>query len=167
MPNYQDSKIYTIRTTLDSTLIYVGATAQGLNHRFSKHKSPTSNCISKEIIKLGRNEAYIELYENYPCKNKEELNRKKGQIIRKLDCINKRIAGRTQQEWREENKEKIKENKKEWEEKNKEKRQKQKKEYREQNKEQNAKRNKKYREENKEKIKLKYQYNKVYNFIYS
>ena len=37
----------------------------------------------------------IELFENFPCNSKEELNKKEGQIIREIGTINKQIAGRT------------------------------------------------------------------------
>ena len=66
-------------------------------------------------------DAYIELIEDYPCNSKKELNRKEGKWIRQMDCVNKTVAGRTQQEWIEENKEELKTYKKQYYEKNKEK----------------------------------------------
>jgi len=56
-----------------------------------------------------------------PCDNKEELTKKEGEYIRSTDCINKQIAGRTQKEYREDNKEKVKEQRKEYYENNKDK----------------------------------------------
>jgi glucosamine 6-phosphate synthetase-like amidotransferase/phosphosugar isomerase protein len=44
-------------------------------------------------------DAYIELIENYPCADKNELNRREGEFIRTMDCVNKCIAGRTQVEY--------------------------------------------------------------------
>ena len=93
----------------------------------------------------------IELLENYPCENKEELLKKEGEHIRNNDCVNKRIAGRTNKEWREDNKKHLKEYAKE---------------YCENNREKIVKRNKKYREDNREKLleqkKEYYQINKEY-----
>ena len=48
----------------------------------------------------------IELFENFPCNSKEELNKKEGQVIREIGTINKQTAGRTNKEWYEDNKEK-------------------------------------------------------------
>ena len=115
MPDYQNSKIYTIRTKLNPDLIYIGSTTQNLCDRFSKHKCPTSNCKSKEIINLGRPYAYIELYENYPCNNREELLKRHGEIVRSLNCVNRCIPGRTpkeySKEYRDEHKERLNQNK--------------------------------------------------------
>jgi gas vesicle protein len=77
-----------------------------------------------------------------------ELNRREGEHIRNNNCINRYIAGRTKKEYREDNKEKIKEQKKEYYEDNKEKI----KQYLENNKEKIKEQMKEYREDNKEKI---------------
>ena len=39
MPNYQNSKIYTIRCKTDDSLIYVGSTIQPLSKRMVEHRS--------------------------------------------------------------------------------------------------------------------------------
>ena len=57
-------------------------------------------------------DAYIELIEECPCNDKNELNRREGQMIREMNCVNKRIEGRTGKEYREDNKEYIKQKKK-------------------------------------------------------
>jgi hypothetical protein len=44
---------------------------------------------------LGIDNFYIELYENYSCSSKEELNRREGEIIRDIGNLNHVIAGRT------------------------------------------------------------------------
>ena len=51
---------------------------------------------SYEILKFG--DAYIELIEKFPCKDRMELCKREGYYIRKLDCVNKRIAGRSKKE---------------------------------------------------------------------
>ena len=49
------------------------------------------------VIELG--DSYVELVENYPCANKEELRRREGQLQRSLPCVNVKVAGRTAAEW--------------------------------------------------------------------
>lgn len=58
---------------------------------------------SFEILKYDS--AYIELIENYPCENKDQLNRREGQFIRETEkCVNKAVAGRTYAEYYADNK---------------------------------------------------------------
>jgi hypothetical protein len=47
-------------------------------------------------------------YENYPCENEEQLNKREGEIIREIGTVNNYIAGRTLEEYYEDNKEKRK-----------------------------------------------------------
>lgn len=168
MPDYQKGKIYTIRCKTDDTLIYVGSTTQSLARRWGKHKNYSNTEINKNrliytTINNNWDNWYIELYELYPCSCKIELCRKEGEIIRLIGSLNKEIAGRTQQEWNadnkdkrtkwnEDNKDKMKELKKQNYEKNKEKRKEQKKQNYEKNKEKYTEYQKEYREANKEKI---------------
>ena len=63
----------------------------------------------------------IELIKNYPCSCLDELRREEGKHIRAMDCVNRYVAGRTQKEWYEDNKEQIKEYHKEYYKDNKEK----------------------------------------------
>jgi len=56
---------------------------------------------------LDAGDAYIELIEEYPCENREQLNRREGEIIRERDCVNRRVAGQTVGEWREANRQSI------------------------------------------------------------
>ena len=118
MPNYQNGKIYSIRSRSQEDLVYVGSTTQSLALRFGKHKRAINKqkTSSKQIIDIG--DAYIELIENYPCDSKEELHRREGQIIRSMDCVNKVIPGRTLVEYRIEESEKIRERGKQYYKKN-------------------------------------------------
>ncbi len=100
MPNFQNGKIYSIRSH-QTDKIYIGSTTQSLAVRFGGHKRQA--CSSREILLFD--DAYIELIENYPCADKNELHRREGEIIRTTECVNKQIAGRTQAEYREDNKE--------------------------------------------------------------
>ena len=157
MPDYKNGKIYKVWSP-EGDDIYIGSTVQPLYKRFHTHKVNTS-CRSK-ILFEKYDDVRIELIECVPCDNKEQLNKKEGEYIRKLDCVNKVIAGRTYKEYREDNKEKIKENHKEYYENNKDKIKENSKEYRENNKEHYKEYWKEYRENNKEKIK-EYRKNKI------
>lgn len=132
--NYQNSKIYVIRSH-QTEKIYIGSTVNELRIRFQQHKShyktKIRNCSSFEIIKYD--DCYIELYEKYPCNDKDELRKREGEIIRSLDCVNKYIAGRTANEYHKQNRDKILEKQKEYEKKNKEKIKQRKKKYYEKN----------------------------------
>lgn len=126
MPDYGKGKIYTIRCRTDDTLIYVGSTIQQLSVRWGKHKVDSRRELHKNslIYKTINDEWwnwYIELYELCPCNCKEELERKEGEIIRKIGTLNAQIQGRTQKEYYNDNKDKLLENKKEYYEINKEK----------------------------------------------
>ena len=90
MPNYQNSKVYSIRSLSRPELIYVGSTTQTLSKRMGEHRSTNSNCVSKEIINIG--DAYIELIENYPCVDKNQLLARENRYMRGIDCLNKRSA---------------------------------------------------------------------------
>ena len=91
MVNYQNGKIYCIRSRSRPELVYVGSTTQTLSKRLGKHKAPSNHCSSKQIVAVG--DAYIELIETHPCDNKEQLLRREGQIMRSMTCVNERIAG--------------------------------------------------------------------------
>ena len=127
MPDYNNSKIYAIRS-YQTDKIYIGSTTQKLCKRFANHKSDYKKYLdgrsyyvsSYDIIELG--DSYIELLELYPCNGPEELCRREGQLIREHDCVNKNIAGQTKAEYYQTNKDKISEQKKEYYQINKEKR---------------------------------------------
>ena len=77
MPNYDNGKIYSIRSYSRPDLVYIGSTTEQLSKRFYQHKKPSNKVkSSKKIIDLG--DAYIELIENYSCNSKEELHRREG-----------------------------------------------------------------------------------------
>ncbi len=156
---YQKGKIYKI---VDNgyNMTYYGSTIEKyLCNRMSKHKRKyklyrEKNEYTSFIIfeKYGIENCKIELVENYPCNSKEELLKREGYYIKNNECVNKNISGRTQKEYYEDNKEKIKENTKIWRENNKEYYKQKKKEYREKNKEKIKESRKKHYEDNKEKI---------------
>jgi hypothetical protein len=57
---------------------------------------------------LSDPECYIELLELCPCSCVDELRKCEGKWIRDLDCVNRKIEGRTKKEYYEEHKEEIK-----------------------------------------------------------
>jgi hypothetical protein len=110
---YKNGKIYTIRYRGDDSLIYVGSTCLPLYKRWYKHKSfifnEKSNKYNYYIYKTIRETNdfeswYIELYEEYECENKEQLLKREGEIIREIGTLNSKIAGRTEKEYRDDNK---------------------------------------------------------------
>jgi len=116
MPDYSNGKIYKMESP--SGLLYIGSTCQPLCERKAGHK------IKYKLFKSGKEkfrtssfdlfdeaEDDIEIYllEKYPCTSKEELHAREGDWIKQHDCVNKRIAGRTDKEYYQDNKQKINE----------------------------------------------------------
>ena len=104
MCDYKNGKIYKI-VCYDTGEVYVGSTVRDMEDRLYEHKKPSNVCCSKQII--DRNNYYIEILETYPCNNEFELKLKEGEYQKSMKCINKVIAGRTDAEWRQDNKKKI------------------------------------------------------------
>ncbi len=130
--------VYVIRSYLTDD-VYYGSTKQTLSQRMAEHRrnykcwlnEKINYTSSFEIVKY--NDCYIELVEECEYNNKQELLAREGFHIRNNKCVNKCIAGRTRQEYRQEydsnhkeqiaeykkehainNKEHIKEYKKQW-----------------------------------------------------
>ena len=101
---YKNGKIYTIRNIKDDKMVYVGSTINNINERFCRHKQSYKHnqktSLLKYIIDNDWTDWYVELYENYPCNNRNELCRREGEIIRQIGTINKCIAGRNNTEYR-------------------------------------------------------------------
>ena len=142
MVDYQNAKIYKLWSP-SQNLVYIGSTTQKLSQRktahvsdFKKWKNGKYNFVTSFTI-LEFEDHRIELIENYPCNNKEELLKREGYYIKELDCVNKCVSGRTQKEYYQDNKEELA---------------KKHKEYRNEHKEELAKKNKEYRIDNKEEI---------------
>ena len=137
-PRYQRGKIYKI---VGSGMRYYGSTIQTLNARLKTHighyklwlKGKHKHCKSFDIIAKGNYE--IKLVRLYPCNNRPELDRKEGKYILKNECINKMVAGRTDQEYREQHRDKAKKYASVYREKKKDKIKKDKKDYYQRNKE--------------------------------
>jgi hypothetical protein len=149
MPDYKQGKIYAIRSH-QTEQIYIGSTTQTLPVRFGEHKKKTNACNSKLILQYE--DAYIELIELFPCNSKEELNKKEGEHIRLNNCVNKLIAGRTQNERRKECPEKYLKECQKYRETHKEHLKQYLKDYQETNKDKIKEQRKQFYEENKERI---------------
>ena len=120
MKDYSTGKIYAIRSA-QTDEIYIGSTIQPLCVRMAGHRSGYKkyisgkghNVTSYKILQFD--DAYIELLEAYPCTCKEELMKREGQSMREhKNCINKCIAGRSDKEYHQDNKEKIATHKQEY-----------------------------------------------------
>ena len=157
--DYKNGKIYCIRNTKTND-IYVGSSCEKyLSKRWMKHKSSMNNERDKttplyqKMNELGVENFYIELVENYPCESQDELRAREGHYIRKMATLNKRIETRTDKEYREDNKEYIKEWKKQHYQANKEEIIEKAKKYTEENQDKVKQQKKDYYERNKEQIK--------------
>ena len=133
MTNYQHAKIYKI-TSLGTSNIYIGSTTQKLNDRLYNHISNYNKYLngnihyftSYEILK--HDDHKIELIENYPCENKNDLLKKEQEYLDFYEniCVNKQKAytGLSKPEYNKQhyrlNKDKILEQNKEYYQNNKE-----------------------------------------------
>ena len=104
--------IYCIKNCLDDDL-YVGSTTYDLSTRLSKHKwqakrSPNIK-LYRKFHELGFDKFSIDLLEEFPFDDKQQLRNREGEYIRQLGTLNTKIAGRTQKErskeWKEKNRE--------------------------------------------------------------
>jgi adenylate kinase family enzyme len=126
MPNYQLSKIYQL-VCLTTGEKYIGSTTEptlarrlaGHYKNYKKWKNDTYSFVSSFII-IERGNYQIELLETFPCNSKDELNAREGHYIRTVECVNRRIEGRTLKEWSDDNKEHLAEYRQTYREANKE-----------------------------------------------
>lgn len=99
MVNYKNSKIYIIKSN-KTDKVYVGSTTLKLKNRLSNHrceyKKGNRYLSSFEIIKYDDN--YIELIKEFPCNNRDELEKEEGYYIKTLNSVNKNICGRNKLE---------------------------------------------------------------------
>tara|TARA_R110000868_G_scaffold293854_2_gene554342 strand:- start:308 stop:841 length:534 start_codon:yes stop_codon:yes gene_type:complete len=122
---YTTSKIYAIRSP-STPKYYIGSTTLDLKLRHQLHKYHYTRYLvdkfnymtSFDIIEFG--DSFIEEIEMYPCINKRELHQREGQHIRShrkltvCHLVNKKIDGRTPQEYITDNIDSIKQYRKEY-----------------------------------------------------
>ena len=154
---YQNGKIYKIVCN-ETGKIYIGSTIQSLDNRLNQHKRGhklylQGKCNYTSSYEIIENNNYdIELICDYHCSCKKELETMEAKYIREIECINKNIPFRTDKEYREDEKNKIKEIKKKYYQQNKDRIREIEKQYREKNREKKKERDKQYREKNKDQI---------------
>ena len=84
MSKYKTGKIYRIYCD-GSNKYYIGSTIHSLEIRLSGHKNSKNICSSKELVNNSKYDIKIELLENYPCNNRNEL------LLRETEWIKKNI----------------------------------------------------------------------------
>jgi len=115
MKDYSKGKVYAIRSH-QTEMFYIGSTINSLTKRLSSHiadykiwtRDNKGKWVSSyEVLKYD--DHYIELVENYPCADKNELQKREGELIRKYNknCVNRLIPKRTIKEWCEDHKEEL------------------------------------------------------------
>lgn len=113
--DYQNGKIYRVVST--NGLQYVGSTTQPLVKRKSVHikdykkwKQGKKRFTSVNRLLDDDNEIDIILIENYPCETKEQLHSRERYWIENIQggCVNIYIPTRTREEYRETNKQHLK-----------------------------------------------------------
>ena len=158
--DYKNGKIYCIRNNVDND-IYIGSTCSPLSKRMSGHRTDmklrpkTGSKLYQRMEEIGLDKFYIELSLEYPCENKEQLQAKEGEYIRKYGTLNNLVAGRSKKEQYIECREAILQKQKEYTERNREKVLERKREYTARTKDKKRKYDKEYRDKNAELIKEK------------
>ena len=98
MPDYSKGKIYKLISNHTDD-IYIGSTCDLLSKRLYQHKHKFEyyqNGKGKYIssFKICKyDDVRILLMKEYPCENKQQLERKVGKYQQKYECVNNRIAG--------------------------------------------------------------------------
>ena len=115
MVNYQNAKIYMLESK-EGGIRYYGSTTRTLKKRLQGHKKDKkryeegkTNHYTTSFKILEYEDCEISLVEDYSCNSKKELEIRERWYIENNECVNKQIPTRTDKEWREENKDKIKE----------------------------------------------------------
>jgi len=109
MPNFKNGKIYKIQSIIGNCVYYGSTTKKNLSDRFSGHKycyKRNQKAYTSSKV-LQYDDAKIILVEAYPCNNKSELTSRECYYIKNNECVNKQIPGRTDKQYRIDNKEKI------------------------------------------------------------
>ena len=85
---YAHALIFTIRSKSQKDKYFIGGTVQQLSQKMHTYRKefnklkPDAEYISPLNKLLGADDAYIELLESFPCKNKLELDKRIGELIR-------------------------------------------------------------------------------------
>ena len=109
---YSVGRVYAIKSH-NSDKVYIGSTTKTLDERLDGHiqkygqylKGKVKHITSFDVLKDEK--VYIELVEEYEQLTRSDLFKHEGEYIKKLECVNKVVAGRTMKEYNEDNHEKI------------------------------------------------------------
>ena len=157
---HHNGKIYQI-ADIGYNKCYIRSTTEGLSLRMTRHRAGYKHFLNSgkkfmssfELFKeYGIENCKIELIEYCPCDTLQELQRKEGEHIKSIECVNKYVAGRTRNEYKESNKNKMLERDKKYREQNKDKIKERDKEYYANNKNKKKEYKKNWYEQNKDKI---------------
>ncbi len=93
MPNYKNGKIYSVRCYNGDTLIYIGSTTQTLSKRWGDHKNNfrTGAHLPYHKLVVDIKDWYIQLEEEFPCDNKEQLEKREFEIMRNISTLNRTL----------------------------------------------------------------------------
>jgi predicted GIY-YIG superfamily endonuclease len=115
MPNYNLGKIYRVVCNTTGLTYYGSTTQKKLARRMDKHRSDFKRFFEGKKNKplltcfqvLENKNCVILLVEEFPCDNKQELERREYYYILNNECVNKMYPTRTDAEYREQNKDII------------------------------------------------------------
>ena len=112
---FHNAKIYQI-VDIGYNKCYIGSTCEELSQRMAHHRANYKQFLNGKrrfitsfnlFNEYGVGNCKIELVEYFKCDTVHELRKREGEIIKKLPCINKCVAGRTYKEWYDDNKIKL------------------------------------------------------------
>ena len=98
-----NSKIYQI-TDIAYNKCYIGSTTEELSQRMARHRTNYKSFLNgnKKFMssfdlfsEYGVENCKIELVEYFKCDSLGELRKREGEHIKKTECVNKYVAGRT------------------------------------------------------------------------
>ena len=126
MVNYQQGKIYKLINNESSEILYVGSTCDTLPKRLGGHKKTSKRYPNRKVYKNimeigGWDNVKIVLIEKYPCDEKIDLLKRERYWIENCNSFNVEIPSRSDEEYRNDNKEKIKQRSRQYRLQNKEK----------------------------------------------
>jgi hypothetical protein len=103
MPDYQKAKIYKLWSP-SSNLVYYGSTTQLLSTRLAKHifcfnNKETYKYNNSAFLVIEKQDYKMELVKHFPCNNRQQLCIEEGNYIKNNECVNKCVAGRTEEEY--------------------------------------------------------------------
>ena len=169
MTDYSKAKIYKIYSDEVNSQVYYGSTIRELQARTTAHrcdyrsylKGDSGYCYCYVLFdKYGLKKCKIELIENYPCNDKSALLKREGEFIRRNECVNKNIAGRTREQYRQDTNEQRRQRSKIYYRDNREKCLERGKKWRENNPEYNKKYRQDTKERDRQRKKIYYQNNR-------